>query len=678
MRMRTVVSAALLAISATAAQAQNDQVRQGPPPDWAAGSDPLPVPDELNGPIFVRYVDSVAHLTEHGQSLYTAYRIRILHPNALQLGNLSLTWNPQGGAPTVHMLRIHRGNAVTDVLPGATFNVLRREDQLEQAHIDGMLTAVFQVPDLRVGDEIEVAMTVPSNDPTLGSMVFGTLFVTPEPPPGRLRLGLSWEAGQEPTIQMTPLMAAAAQRGNRRLDVRFDNPATLAIPNLAPPRFAWQRTIEYSDFPDWMTVSRRFAGLYREASAMADSSALREEVRRIETAHATPLARAQAALRLVQQDVRYIYVGLNAGNLTPASAEETWQRRYGDCKGKTTLLLALLRELGIDAIPVLVNNANGDDGLNERLPNPGAFDHVVVRATIDGSTYWLDGTLPTIAAPSLQPAIPYRWFLPLTEQGSDIVPIPWQPTTLPFEVTLHDIDARAGFDQPAIITRTTIVRGPASLLMHAQLSAITASQLLNAAQQSMTGDLWQSIDEARYRYDEREQAGILTIRGTGPLDWDDRESASHSMTLPGGGFNPPERRVRPTQQDQTAPYYNAPDFSCHVTTVRIPTDTEEARWSHNRDFNRLLFGRRYVRAFEVRDGAIRMIRISRIEQQELSAADAQQDNAQISSFDNSMALIYYQPSRTRRRQAAPVGVPTTDEINWAASRTPCLTLLSSE
>ncbi|WP_404482684.1 transglutaminase domain-containing protein [Novosphingobium sp. BL-52-GroH] len=67
---------------------------------------------------------------------------------------------------------------------------------------------------------------------------------------------------------------------------------------------------------------------------------------------------------------------------TPATAEETWQRRYGDCKGKTALLLALLRELGIEAQAVLANNSGNDNGLAERLPSPRMFDHVLVRARI--------------------------------------------------------------------------------------------------------------------------------------------------------------------------------------------------------------------------------------------------------------------------------------------------------
>src|SRR3546814_13557358 len=105
------------------------------------------------------------------------------------------------------------------------------------------------------------------------------------------------------------------------------------------------------------------------------------------------------------RDVRYSYGGLGNGNLTPATAEETWQRRYGDCKGKTALLLALLARLGIEAEAVLANNSGGDDGLDGRLPNPGMFDHVIVRARIAGTTYWLDGTSPPVDGPGATPRV---------------------------------------------------------------------------------------------------------------------------------------------------------------------------------------------------------------------------------------------------------------------------------
>ena len=76
----------------------------------------------------------------------------------------------------------------------------------------------------------------------------------------------------------------------------------------------------------------------------------------------------------------------------------------------------------------------------------------------------------------------------------------------------------------------------------------------------------------------------------------------------------------------------------------MPQDTRAQHWSFNTSFDTRMFGRNYYRAFELREGAIRMVRGSRIEQQEIEASAAQRDNARIASFDNSMALIVYDPS----------------------------------
>ena len=377
----------------------------------------------------------------------------------------------------------------------------------------------------------------------------------------------------------------------------------------------------------------------------------------------------------MQQQVRYIYVGLNGGNLTPASADETWQRRYGDCKGKTALLLGLLSELGIEAEPVLVSNAQLDDGIDQRLPNPGLFDHVLVRARIDGADYWLDGTLPPVAVPSAEPVIPYQWVLPLTQRGSPIEYLRWHAPDTPDEVTLFEIDARAGFDVPARITSTMIVRGIKGLQQQVQLSGMSAEQLLSSMQQGMVGDTWQTIEKAQWRYEPKSQASILTISGTGTVNWDSEDGGVKSLTLPGGGFSPPERRVRPAGQDQNLPFYNADaDFNCHVTTVRLPTSTKPSNWSFNKGYDTRLFGRNYYRALGIHDGAIRMIRGSRVEQREIAGAIAKRDNARIAAFNNSMAVITYDPTTAihRPEAGAAATVPATYDIDWTSSDVPCL------
>lgn len=669
LRISLLVSACLLA--ATPVFAQSQEVRRGPVPAWAAPSPLMAVPESVSGPVFVRRQDTRIHLSDQGQAQYVGYRMKILQSSALQLGNIAIVWNPAAGAPIVHGITLVRDGEATDVLKTASFEVLRREDQLEAAKLDGRLTAVLRVPDLRVGDELEVELTTFGGDPTLGHNESGLLLLPPAPMKGRYRVGLSWDEGHKPRLQMTPDMAAVAQESERAVDFRFDNPALLSPPKDAPARFQWQRAVEYSDFADWQAVSRHFAPLYAKAATVPVDSPIKREAARIAAAHTSPLDRASAALKLVQQDVRYVYVGLDGGNLTPATADETWQRRYGDCKGKTALLLALLAELGVEAEPVVLNIEGVDDGFDQRLAIPALFNHVMVRALIDGRSYWLDGTLPAVATPSPRPVYPVAWVLPLTAQGAGLEKLEWRAADAPEEITLFEIDARAGFDKPARIIYTQIVRGLPGLALQAQFSNITADQLREGYRQRAIGDTFQTIDDVQWRYDQKAGASVLTITGEGAAGWEDRTASGKALALPGGGFSPPQRRVRSADQDQTAPFFTEPEYSCEVTTVRLPASTEAKQWSATDSYDTRLFGRHYHRAWELRDGAVRMIRGSRVEQTEIDAEAARRDNERIASFDNSMGWLSYDPRRTRGSVGRGERVPATYEIDWTANDVPC-------
>lgn len=659
---------------ATPLFAQGDEVPIGPAPGWAVESELLSAPDDIGGLLFVRRQDTIVHLHEDGQSTFSSQHFRILHPQALQMGNIAISWNPASGQPVVHRLQIHRDGETIDVLEESEFEVLRREDQLEQAMLDGQLTAVLRVSDLRVGDEIDFAFTLPSHDPTLGQLSSGVLLLPDSPPAGRIRFGLSWTDGQAPRLRLPEEFESNAHRRPEGLDVLFDNAPIRNAPKDAPPRYAWHRVAQYTDFDDWQGVSQRFATLFDEASALQENSPLRSEAQRIATQNSDPHSRMQAALELVQRQVRYVYIGLHGGNYTPADADTTWQRRYGDCKGKTAMLLALLSELGIEARAVLVSNNGVDDGLDERLPSPDLFDHVLVQAQLDGETWWLDGTFPDVIEARTRPFLPYRWVLPLSNSGSDLEQVSYAPPPLPLDMGIHEIDARAGFDQPARTVSTTVKRGIDGLAEYMTFSALTDAQLEAAfASNLIGGPHWDSIEDVSYRYDRKTQASILTIAGTGPVDWDDYSGGRYSLSLPGGGFSPPERRQRAADQDQNAPYYSAPGYSCYATTVRLPQDTKLQNWGFNSVFDTMIYGKTYYRMMERRDDhTIRMVRGSRLERAEISPATAAKDNERLERFDNSKANIGYDPKDTKTPWGRLRPVPAVYEFDWTSENAPCL------
>ncbi|UVI38363.1 DUF3857 domain-containing protein [Qipengyuania spongiae] len=643
-------------------------------PAWVEMSEALAVPDDPQGLVFVRRNDTLVRLRDQGQDTYVAQHLKILNPQALQLGNVGLVWNPAVGAPTVHTLRIHRDRETIDLLESAEFEVLRREGQLEQAMLDGNLTAIYRVPDLRVGDELEFAYSGPTQDPTLGATSFGLMVLADAPQPGRFRLGLNWVDGQKPNVKLTPDFEKVAVISPNAIRIDLDNPGILSAPKDAPPRYSWTRIAEYSDFNDWQGVSRRFGSLYADAAELGPQSALAVEADRIRDAHSSELQRAAAALRLVQAQVRYIYVGLDGGNFTPASAEETWQRRYGDCKGKTVLLLALLDQLGIDAQPVLVSNSGFDDGLDERLPSPGLFDHVLVQAKIGGETFWMDGTLPEVAPPATDPLVPYRFILPLTRAGASLVHLAEKPFALAQEMGLYAIDASAGFDEPAKLTTTIVTRGMQGLVEYVRTSAMTPGQLTESYRSALAGsDQWDTITDVTYHYDSATRASIVKITGTGPLDWSGDSPGMRTLVLPGGGFSPPGRKHRSADQDSSIPFYTEPSFTCHATTLKFPEGTALENWGFNTAFDKMMYGRLYYRMMERReDRTLRLVRGSRTESSEISTKEAVRDNGRLADFDNSRAVATYDPDTVMKPHGDLHPVPAIDEIDWTGPDAPCL------
>jgi tetratricopeptide (TPR) repeat protein len=249
-------------------------------------------------------------------------------------------------------------------------------------------------------------------------------------------------------------------------------------------------------------------------------SPLKAEAAKIKAAYPDDAGRAAAALRLVQEKVRYLFLGMNDGGYVPAPADVTWKRLFGDCKGKTVLLLALLHELGIEAVPALVNATGGGDGMDLRLPMPADFDHVIVRATVDGKVYWLDGTrlgdrtLKDLRIP------PFRWALPLKPKGSALEKLEMTPLDKPDTDTVIRIDASAGIDLPAPAHIEIVARGDEGYGAKIGWDNAQPDQ-----RERNLKDFWKkhfdfiTVTTTGFTYDEAKGEARWTMDGTAKMGW---------------------------------------------------------------------------------------------------------------------------------------------------------------
>ncbi len=108
--------------------------------------------------------------------------------------------------------------------------------------------------------------------------------------------------------------------------------------------------------------------------------------------HPDRAGRLRAAYEQVAA-LRYVAVELGVGAIRARTPEQVWTQRYGDCKDKANLLVAVLRQLGITAEFALVNR--GDVTFTDWPA--WQFNHAVARVPSDPAAgqpqdLWLDTT----------------------------------------------------------------------------------------------------------------------------------------------------------------------------------------------------------------------------------------------------------------------------------------------
>lgn len=395
------------------------------------------------------------------------------------IANVQIRFDPSYQTLTVHRIDVRRaGRVVSSVAPGA-LKLLQREASLESLIYDGRLTAHVALKDVRVGDVVETVYSVQGTNPVFGDMRFGSFDFDWGVPVALRHARLLWPEGRPLHWKLhNGAQAATVTRAGGEVDHRWrlrDVPARVVDGN-SPGWYDPYVWAEWGEFADWAAVARWALPLYRLPDGPLP--AVDREVARIAATTNDPEQRLLAALRFVQREVRYLGIEMGVNSHAPHAPSLVLERRFGDCKDKTLLSLALLRGLGIPARPALVHTGLRQ-GTQDRLPTPWAFNHVLVQADLGGQRIWLDPTRAPQAGKGVAQWVQsdFGRALLVSADTRELVPMAGlQARTLKRE--LHTVlDASAGFDQPATLTVTTRAHGEAAELLRNALATQSRQDL---------------------------------------------------------------------------------------------------------------------------------------------------------------------------------------------------------
>lgn len=396
----------------------------GPEPDWIV---PVDYPSNIDNAS--RYEEGGrAYLLVESQERpaeaanYWRQAFRFLTVTGVE-DHSTLSWqlDPDFERLILHKLVLRRNGNEIDLLPRVQFRFSSANQSDEAQSYDNAIVARILLEDARVGDLVEYSYTFQGENPITKGRYNRRFILDWSAPVGQAFHRILWESDRQLNWKVyrgavEPEIAQGEGFTLYRWSVS-NVPPNRWEPEL-PPQYYLSRWVQLSDWSSWEEVSQWGRELYPLEAPLPET--LQPVVERLQALPSLE-ARVVAAVRYVQDEYRYVSVVFGPHGYQPFSPEAIARRRYGDCKDKALLLCLLLRELGVTAEPVLVD-IDDRGSIQEMLPSPGAFDHVVTRFQVDGEWYWADATINLQGGGLGDFYFPnYEAGLPLREGGSTLL-----------------------------------------------------------------------------------------------------------------------------------------------------------------------------------------------------------------------------------------------------------------
>jgi hypothetical protein len=304
--------------------------------------------------------------------------------------DIEISYDPTYQTLSLHELIIKRDDVQINRLDTTSFHVIQSEFDDAKLVYNGTQTLSAVLDGVQVGDIIRFSYTLAGENPVFA---------------GNREFHVNTELWTQLDRQYVRILSASDNPLNRRIrgadvslavkdrlgvqEIVFDQRSVskFRTENGVPSWHESQGTIVFSDMDSWQDVVEWAIPLYQlpefvpeEVVQIADA---------IKQSYRSRDEQIGAALRWVQEEIRYYDVELGANSHLPAQPDTTLMRRFGDSKDKTVLTIAILRELNIEASAALVNTQRGLEAGNYPF-RMHAFNHVVVHVESNGNSHFVD------------------------------------------------------------------------------------------------------------------------------------------------------------------------------------------------------------------------------------------------------------------------------------------------
>ena len=214
------------------------------------------------------------------------------------------------------------------------------------------------------------------------------------------------------TLELTNLPALKKEPLSRPFHER------VPIAYFAPSLFVYYGTQgglrNWSDFGMWQY------GMLRGSHVLPD--AIKQEIHQLTDSLQDDHKKVEALYKLLGKTTRYVAVLLGIGGQRPASASSVYNSGYGDCKGLTNYMRAMLEEIGIESHYSTISTVNRH--LIKDFASVGQMDHVILQVPLPNDTIWLECTNPQLPFGYIHQDIAGHDAIEISRAGGRLVKVP--------------------------------------------------------------------------------------------------------------------------------------------------------------------------------------------------------------------------------------------------------------
>ncbi|HSY51357.1 MAG TPA: DUF3857 domain-containing protein [Thermoanaerobaculia bacterium] len=343
---------------------------------------------------FVVLLDEADYSFEADGKSHTTQRhiFRVVDDSAVEgLGTIEVPWAPwYNDRPTVAARVVSKDGTVHTLDAKAIIEAPARED-LDIFSDNRVLRA--PLPGVAVGSVIEYVIEFNGNSPIADAGASDIFVLGGYAATQRTRMSIDGPASLEPRIvNKSDLQAKTEEKNGRRITTfesgriegRKDFENYLPFDTISLPYIA------FSTGSSWRNLAMRYSEIVDKQIAGNDVRKFVHDAIGNATERRDVIARVLAA---VEKNVRYAGVEVGESSIVPRTPLTVLGNKYGDCKDKATLLVAMLRAAGISAHVALLR-AGDDFDVHPELPGMGRFNHAIVRvdASDKAPAMWVDPT----------------------------------------------------------------------------------------------------------------------------------------------------------------------------------------------------------------------------------------------------------------------------------------------